>query len=101
MQSVNPKIEKLREEQSKLLAELEQEQHKNQRLKNRIAYLNKVERVKRTHRLITRGAAIESIAPEIKEMDEHSFYALMEEILLRPNIAAYIHRCISGKGGEM
>ena len=101
MQSVNPKIEKLREEQSKLQAELEQEQHQNQRLKNRIAYLNKVERMKRTHRLITRGAAIESILPEIRDMDERSFYVLMEKILLRSNIAAHIHRCISEKGGDM
>jgi len=101
MQSVNPKIEKLREEQSKIQTELEQAQHKNQRLKNRIAYLNKGERTKRTHRLITRGAAIESIVPEIKIMDERSFYALMEEILLRPDIASHIRRCVSGKGGDL
>lgn len=101
MQPVNPKIEKLREEQTKIQAELEQERHKNQRLKNRITYLNKGERIKRTHRLITRGAAIEGIVPEVKIMDERSFYALMEEILLRPDIAAHIRRCVSGEGGDM
>jgi len=100
LQSVNPKIEKLREEQIKIQAELEQEQHKNQRLKNRVAYLNKGERMKRTHRLITRGAAVESIVPEVKPMDERNFYALMEEILLRPDIASLIRCYVSGKGGD-
>ena len=100
MQSVNPKVEKLKEEQSKIQAELEQAKHHKQRLKNRIAYLNKGERMKRTHRLITRGAAIESIVSEVKTMDERSFYALMEEILLRPDIAAHIRRSASGKGGD-
>lgn len=101
MQSVNPKIKKLREEQTSIQAELEQLQHQNQRLKNRIAYLNKGERMVRAHRLITRGAAIESIVPEVKPMDERSFYALMEEILLRPDIATHIRRSVSGKGGDL
>lgn len=99
MQSVNPKIKKLREEQAKIQTELEQTRHQNQRLKNRIAYLNKGERMERAHRLITRGAAIESIVPEVKGMDERSFYVLMEGILLRPDIAEHIRRCVSGKGG--
>ena len=37
-----------------------------QRLKNRQAYLESGSRKQRTHRLITRGAAIESIAPQTK-----------------------------------
>ena len=57
MYQPNPEIKKLRAEQNKIHAELEQLQHQNQRLKNRIAYLNKGERTKRAHRLITRGAA--------------------------------------------
>ena len=38
-----------------------------QRLKNRQAYLESGSRKQRTHRLITRGAAIESIAPQTNE----------------------------------
>ncbi len=38
-------------------------------------------RKQRTHRLITRGAAIESIAPQTKELSEAEFYSLMESIL--------------------
>ena len=41
---------------------------KVQRLKNRQAYLESGSRKQRTHRLITRGAAIESIAPQTKEL---------------------------------
>ena len=33
-------------------------------------------RKQRTHRLITRGAAIESIAPQTKELSEAEFYSL-------------------------
>ena len=43
--------------------ELEQETHNLARLKNRKAYYERGERQKRAHRLITRGAAVESLAP--------------------------------------
>ena len=56
-------IEKLQAEKEKVERQLAQEQHKIQRLENRAAYYEKGERRKRTHRLITRGAAIESVAP--------------------------------------
>ena len=48
-----------------------------QRLKNRQAYLESGSRKQRTHRLITRGAAVESIAPQTKELSEAEFYSLM------------------------
>ena len=56
-------IEKLQAEKEKVERQLAQEQHKIQRLENRAAYYEKGERRKRAHRLITRGAAIESVAP--------------------------------------
>ena len=52
-------IEKLQAEKEKVERQLAQEQHKIQRLENRAAYYEKGERRKRTHRLITRGAAFE------------------------------------------
>lgn len=73
-------LTKLYREQSSVEQDLEQAKHDRQRLQNRIDYLEKGERKKRTHRLITRGAAIESILPEVKEMDEISFYSLMENV---------------------
>ena len=59
-------IEKLQAEKEKVERQLAQEQHKIQRLENRAAYYKKGDRRKRAHRLITRGAAIESVAPQTK-----------------------------------
>ena len=61
-------LEQLKQEYEKTTVLLEQEKRKMQRLKNRQAYLESGSRKQRTHRLITRGAAIESIAPQTKEM---------------------------------
>ena len=66
--------------------ELEQETHNLARLKNRKAYYENGERQKRAHRLITRGAAIESIAPSVKEMSEVEFYELAEKIFALPEV---------------
>ena len=57
-----------------------------QRLQNRLAYLEKGERQKRAHRLITKGAAIESLAPATKEMGETDFFSLMEKIIALPDV---------------
>ena len=83
---MNHKIEKLREQNEKDKARLEQMVHEQQRLKNRIAYLEKGERQKRAHRLITKGAAIESLAPATTDMGEAEFYAMMEQILSLPSV---------------
>ena len=73
-------LEQLKQEYEKTTVLLEQEKRKMQRLKNRQAYLESGSRKQRTHRLITRGAAIESIAPQTKELSEAEFYSLMESI---------------------
>ena len=65
---------------------LEQLQHQQQRLQNRIAYLEKGERQKRAHRLITKGAAIENLVPATKEMRESEFFSMMEKILSLPSV---------------
>lgn len=87
---MNPEIEKLRQEKVKNERELEQCKHQEQRLKNRITYYTEGERKKRNHRLITRGAAIESIVPSVKEMDEAEFYALAERIFSLPAVMEII-----------
>ena len=58
-------LEQLKQEYEKTTVLLEREKRKMQRLKNRQAYLESGSRKQRTHRLITRGAAIESIAPPV------------------------------------
>ncbi len=52
-----------------------------QRLENLDEYYKRGERAKRTHRLITKGAAIEHILPESKEIEDADFYQLMKKIL--------------------
>ena len=73
-------FEKLQAEKEKIEQQLAQEQHKVQRLENRAAYYEKGERRKRAHRLITRGAAIESVAPQTKDLSESAFYAFAEQV---------------------
>ena len=60
-------------------------------MENRIKYYEKGERQKRAHRLITRGAAVESVAPEVKEIGEVTFYSLMEQIFSMPEVRAAVH----------
>ena len=79
-------LEQLKQEYEKTTVLLEQEKRKMQRLKNRQAYLESGSRKQRTHRLITRGAAIESIAPQTKELSEAEFYSLILRIKNPPNV---------------
>ena len=78
-------IEKLQAEKEKVECQLAQEEHKIQRLENRAAYYEKGERRKRAHRLITRGAAIESVAPQTKDLSESAFYAFAEQAFALPD----------------
>ena len=61
-------IDQLQAEIEKKEAQLSQERHKEQRLKNRLKYYEKGERIKRTHRLCNLGGTVESLAPEVKEL---------------------------------
>ena len=63
---------------------IEQYRHQVERLDNRIRDLTAKQRKERTHRLITRGAVVESIWPTVKEFSETDFYALMENVLSQP-----------------
>ena len=87
---LNKELEKLRADKAKAEKELEYLQHDMQRLQNRLAYLEKGERQKRAHRLITKGAAIECLAPTTKEMGEAEFFTLMEKIFSLPDVLALL-----------
>ena len=87
---LNKELEKLRADKAKAEQELEYLQHDMQRLQNRVGYLEKGERQKRAHRLITKGAAIERLAPVTKEMGETDFFVLMEKILALPDALALL-----------
>ena len=74
--------------------QLVQLQHKEQQYENRIAYCEKGERRKRTHRLITRGAAVESVAPRVKVLTEVEFYAFSESVFALPEVQALLAEAI-------
>lgn len=93
-------IEQLKAEKEKVEQQIEQEQHKLRRLLNREQYYEKGERTKRAHRLITRGAAVESIAPEVKEMTEQGFYSLMANVLNKPDIKEHIETAVKRQEGS-
>ena len=69
--------------------------HQAERIRNRIRYRAKGNRKERAHRLITRGAAIESVAPMVKEMGEVEFYCLVEKIFSLPEVNAVITQAVN------
>ena len=76
-QKTIPELEVEKAENERKLSQL---QHKKQQLENRITYYEKGDRRKRAHHLITRGAAIESVAPLTKVLTETEQEQLKVEI---------------------
>ena len=70
-------------------------QHKQQQLENRAAYYEKGDRRKRAHHLITRGAAIESIASLTKVLSETEFYAFVEKAFAVPEIKGLLMEAVN------
>lgn len=76
-QKTIPELEAEKAENERKIAQL---QNKKRQLENRITYYEKGDRRKRAHHLITRGAAIESVAPLSKILSETEFYAFVEKV---------------------
>ena len=91
--------EELEKEYAEATTELGHYQHRQQRLENRIRYYTEGERKKRNHRLITRGAAVESIVPEVRGMSERAFFVLMEQIFSLPEVTAMVSRAADQQEG--
>ena len=75
--------------------QLAQLRHKQQQLENRAAYYEKGDRRKRAHHLITRGAAIESVAPLTKVLTEIEFYAFAEKALAAPEVKGLLMEAVN------
>ena len=73
--------------------QLAQLRHKQQQLENRAAYYEKGDRRKRAHRLITRGAAVESVAPRV--MSETEFYAFAEKAFALPEVKGLLMEAVN------
>ena len=85
-------LDKLRQEYED--AKVKAAQYGNQvtRLQNRLTYKENRTRKERAHRLITKGAAIESIVPATKDLSEVDFYSLMEKVFAWPEVMGVIER---------
>ena len=92
-------IAELNAEKEKIEQQLAQEKHKKQRLENRIAYYEKEDRRKRAHHLITRGAAIESVAPLAKALTETEFYTFAEQVFALPDTQRLLTEAVSRHAG--
>ena len=91
--------EELQKEYDEATVKSEQYQHEVQRLENRIRYYSEGERKKRNHRLITRGADVESVAPEVRGMSQTAFRILVEQIFSLPEVAALVRHAIDQQEG--
>ena len=92
-------IESLQAQKENIERQLAQEQHKIQRLENRAAYYEKGDRRKRAHRLITRGAAVESVAPQTKALSETEFYTFAEQVFALPEAQRLLAETIGNHAG--
>ncbi len=86
--------EELQKKYNKATTKLAQYQHKVQRLENRLRYYTDGDRKKRTHRLITRGAEVESVTPEVRGMSQSEFRLLIEQIFSLPEVAGLVRRAV-------
>ena len=93
-------LEQLRQEYAEAEAKLHQEQRRAARLENRIRDYQQQKRKERTHNLITKGAAIESIMPQTRDMSERAFYELMETVFSMPEVARLIRAAAPQEGGD-
>ena len=88
----NPELERLRAEKEKNEKEIEQLTHKITRYENRQKYYEDGERKRRTHRLCTIAGTLESIAPEIKDLDITEVMELLEYIFHRDDVQRAVQR---------
>lgn len=74
-----------------------QYEHQMQRIQNFTEYQENKSRKARTHRLITRGVAIESVCKDVELLDEAEFYCLAENIFRNPYLRDDIARMVAGR----
>ncbi len=96
---MNKSHEELQKELDAATAKFEQYQHQDQRLETRLRYYTEGDRKKRNHRIITRGAAVESVAPAVRGMSERGFYRLMEKVFSLPEVTGLVNRAVDRQEG--
>ena len=94
MNQKNMERDLLQQEYDNNESQLEQLKHQQERLENRIAYYEKGERKKRTHRLCTIAGTLESIVPGIKELMLPEVIELLEHIFNETEVKRMVHNWI-------
>ena len=84
----------LQQEYANNESQLEQLKHQQERLENRIAYYEKGERKKRTHRLCTIAGTMESIVPGLKELTLPEIIELLEIIFNKSDVKSMVHNWV-------
>lgn len=67
---------------------------------NSIRYISKAERRARNHKLITRGATVEHLWPQVKPMTEGAFFELMEAVLALPEAQSILQAHLPKTDGD-
>lgn len=67
---------------------------------NSIRYISRAERRARNHKLITRGAAVEHLWPQVKPMTEGAFFELMEAVLALPEAQSILQAHLPKTDGD-
>ena len=94
MNQKNMERDLLQQEYDNNESQLEQLKHQQERLENRIAYYEKGERKKRTHRLCTIAGTLESIVPGIKELMLPEVIELLEHIFNDTEVKHMVHNWV-------
>ena len=94
MNQKNMERDLLQQEYDNNESQLAQLKHQQERLENRIAYYEKGERKKRTHRLCTIAGTLESIAPGIKELTLPEVIEVLEIIFSYPEAKSTVHNWV-------
>jgi len=92
--------EELQKNLDEAIAKVEQFRRQQQRLENRITDYQQSKRKRRNHRLITRGADVESVIPEVRDMSQAEFRLLIEQIFFLPEVAALVKRMTDQQEGK-
>ena len=91
-QKTIPQLEAEKAENERKISQL---QHKKQQIENRITYYEQGDRRKRAHHLITRGAAIECVAPLTKVLTETEFYSFAEKAFALPEVKGLLMEAVN------
>ena len=95
---MNPQLEELYRQKAEAEQKIEQYRHREQQLTNRMQYYREKERKERNHRLIVRGATVESLWPEVKPMPKEDFDRLMRKVLSLPGAREVLREFLGGSG---